>query len=247
MITDPHTAQAVHYLLEWAALAAGLLVYRAGRKRRGEPGLLTPGPFAVTVGALIGAAVGSKLSFWLDNPQLWGTLAGGPGAWLRGQSVVGGLLGGWLGVEAGKRISRISARTGDDYVAPILVGLAIGRAGCFLAGLHDGTCGLPTTLPWGVDFGDGAPRHPVQIYESLLALLTLATWPRWRTAFARTPGLAFRALLLGYLVWRVAVDTLKPVPFDCGLGLSGLQWICILAALSIAVGLARDIRSVPHA
>ena len=28
------------------------------------------------------------------------------------------------------------------------------------------TYGTPTALPWGVDFGDGVPRHPVQLYEA---------------------------------------------------------------------------------
>ena len=55
-------------------------------------------------------------------------------------------------------------------VWPIAVGLAIGRVGCFLAGLHDDTYGLPTALPWGVDFGDGTPRHPTQLYEIAVVL-----------------------------------------------------------------------------
>jgi len=38
---------------------------------------------------------------------------------------------------------------------PLAVGIAVGRIGCFLTGLDDHTYGLPTTLPWAVDFGDG--------------------------------------------------------------------------------------------
>ena len=51
-----------------------------------------------------------------------------------------------------------SPRNTSDSVSlvwPIAVGLGLGRVGCFLAGLHDDTVGLPTVLPWGVDFGDG--------------------------------------------------------------------------------------------
>jgi phosphatidylglycerol:prolipoprotein diacylglycerol transferase len=52
-----------------------------------------------------------------------------------------------------------------------MVGLAIGRIGCFL----NGCCyGKVTDLPWGVEFPEAYPpgtqRHPTQIYESLLDL-----------------------------------------------------------------------------
>jgi phosphatidylglycerol:prolipoprotein diacylglycerol transferase len=53
--------------------------------------------------------------------------------------------------------------------------------GCFFSGLTDHTHGCPTAVPWGHDFGDGVPRHPVQLYESaamagflLYALVMLA-------------------------------------------------------------------------
>jgi prolipoprotein diacylglyceryltransferase len=49
---------------------------------------------------------------------------------------------------------------------PLAVGVAVGRIGCYLAGLDDFTYGTPTALPWGHDFGDGIARHPVQLYES---------------------------------------------------------------------------------
>jgi len=124
MIKDPHTAQIVHYLFEWAALATGLFVYRSVRRKNGEPGLLAPGSFAVIVSGLLGAAAGNKLAFWAENPHLWADRAAGLGALLAGQSIVGGLLGGWAGVEIGKKISGIARRTGDDYVAPILSGLS---------------------------------------------------------------------------------------------------------------------------
>lgn len=240
VIADPQIAHVVHYLFEWVALATGLFVYKSIRRGKGEPGLMAPGGYGVIVCGLLGAALGNKWAFWLDDPRLWALHATEPGVWLAGQSVVGGLLGGWIGVEVGKRLCGVVGRTGDDYVVPILAGLVIGRAGCFLAGLHDGTCGLPTQVPWGVDFGEGVLRHPAQLYEGLLALFALVTWPRWRTAFARTPGLAFRIMMLSYLLWRIGVDRLKPVPYAYAFGLSGLQWICILGAGLISSGLMRD-------
>lgn len=117
---------------------------------------------------------------------------------------------GW-GVEVGKRIAGIASRTGDDFVAPILLGLIIGRTGCFAAGLYDGTYGVHTALPWAVDFGEG-PRHPTQLYEWLAALLALLLLPWWRRCFAHEQGLSFRVLMVAYLLWRLLIDGLKPVP-----------------------------------
>ena len=70
-----------------------------------------------------------------------------------GKTIVGGLLGGWLAVEIVKRCIGIRSRTGDLFAVPLCVGIAIGRIGCFLAGLADDTYGTPTSLPWGVNFG----------------------------------------------------------------------------------------------
>lgn len=240
MIQDEQTARVVHYFFEWAALASGLLFYRRIRKQQNAPGLLAPGRFAVLVGCLAGAALGNKAAFWLENPHLWAEHGREWGVWLSGQSVIGALLGGWLGVEVGKKIGGVASRTGDDFVRPILLGLVIGRIGCFLAGLHDGTYGLPTALPWAVDFGDGIPRHPTQLYESALALAALATWRRWQRPFVHTTGLTFRVFILAYLLWRIAVDTLKPVPHPYALGLSGLQWLCAAGAAVIILALVRD-------
>jgi phosphatidylglycerol---prolipoprotein diacylglyceryl transferase len=55
-------------------------------------------------------------------------------------------------------------------VAPLALGIAVGRWGCIFAGLPDCTFGVATTLPWGVDFGDAIRRHPVQLYESFAML-----------------------------------------------------------------------------
>src|SRR5258707_11788923 len=60
----------------------------------------------------------------------------------------------------------IALRTGARFALRLAVGIAIGRIGCFLAGLDDFTYGTPTTLPFAHDFGDGIARHPVQLYES---------------------------------------------------------------------------------
>jgi prolipoprotein diacylglyceryltransferase len=147
-----------------------------------------------------------------------------------GKTIVGGLLGGWFGVEVVKRLSGIHHRTGDPFVLPLCLGIAIGRVGCLVAGLADDTYGKPTTLPWAVNLGDGIGRHPVQVYEILfLALLAsvLSIKPNL------PEGARFRIFLGSYLAWRVAIDFLKPQPLVAGLNL--IQWSCLAGILLLAL------------
>lgn len=226
MPLDPATAHAVHALFEALAIALGVRCY-LGQRATGS----VKAPFAVLAGCLLGAAIGNKAAFWLEMPELFSRSEG----WmllLTGQSIVGGLLGGLIGVEAAKLLSGQRASTGDRFVFPLLLAIGVGRIGCFLAGLNDATYGLPTTLPWGVDFGDGLPRHPTQLYEIVFCIALAAVLARWRAPLAATPGLRFKLMLSTYLLWRLGIDTIKPVHHPWPLGLSGIQWLC-LAALSI--------------
>jgi prolipoprotein diacylglyceryltransferase len=84
-------------------------------------------------------------------------------------------------------------------------------------------------LPWGVDFGDGIPRHPTQLYDIAFALALLALLRYRRAALAAEPGLQFKLMLAAYLSWRLLIDGLKPVPYAYAFGLSGIQWVCALA------------------
>jgi len=226
LIADAATAAWVHSAFAWAGMAIGAAMWRRTLRRQPTGGALAPGNFAVLVGLLLGAAIGNKLVFLIERPDVLQALwRAGQLAW-PGQSIVGGLLGGLIGVEMAKKLTGQTRSTGDAMVLPIAIGLAIGRVGCFLAGLHDDTYGLPTALPWGVDFGDGVPRHPTQLYE-IAAVLALGTTLH-RARFA-VPGLAFKLFLSGYLLWRFGVEFFKPVPVAYPLGLSGIQWTCAVA------------------
>jgi phosphatidylglycerol---prolipoprotein diacylglyceryl transferase len=224
-------AHLIHLAFEWLAMSIGFQLYRRERKRDGGASVLHPGSYAIALGCLLGAALGNKLVFWVEFPHLLATQGYDFSAWMSGQSIVGGLLGGLLGVEIAKKLNGVTVSTGDSFLLPLIAGMAIGRVGCFLAGLHDGTYGNPTALPWAVDFGDGIGRHPTQLYDMVFVLmfgaLALLARRRWHTK----PGLAFKIYLSGYLIWRILVDAIKPVPFDYGGGLSGIQVVCLLALL----------------
>src|SRR3954464_15855117 len=120
-------------------------------------------------------------------------------------SVAGALAGGIVAVELYKLARGISGSTGAFWVGPIALGIAVGRLGCLFAGLPDETYGTATALPWAVDLGDGVPRHPVQLYESLAMLaflgLYLAALKR-RAAWTRRR--AFYLFVLFYAAQRFA-------------------------------------------
>ncbi|MBK7357260.1 prolipoprotein diacylglyceryl transferase family protein [Propionivibrio sp.] len=234
----------VHPLFEALGLFTGVQYYRILRRRTGAPGLLMGKDFGVVLGCVFGAALGNKLVFWAEFPHLLTQYWDQPVVLLAGQSMVGGLLGGLLGVELAKKLTGITRSTGDDFVFPVLLGLMIGRMGCFLAGLSDGTYGIATNLPWGIDFGDGVARHPTQLYEIVFAGLLWAWLRRMQPMLAGTPGLLFKLMLSAYLLWRLLVDFLKPVPYEFPGGLSGIQAVCILALVSYLPSVVRHWRGV---
>ncbi|MBQ0929063.1 prolipoprotein diacylglyceryl transferase [Ideonella alba] len=246
MITDLVVAHATHALFEYGGIALGVALYRRARQRSGLSALTASGSFALFTGLLLGAAIGNKGVFAIERPDLiaawW---AGGP--LVLGQSIVGGLLGGLLGIEAAKALTGQRASTGDLMVTPLIAGLVLGRVGCFLAGLHDDTYGLPTTLPWGVDQGDGVPRHPSALYEIGFLVLLGTLLHRGQARWAAVPGLRFKLFLSAYLLWRLIGDSLKPVRVEYAGGLSGIQWVCLVALMAYAPLLARAWRRHPSA
>jgi len=160
---------------------------------------------------IFGAWAGSKLLAWAEMPQHYLAIArADPAALLGGKTIVGGLLGGWAGIEFAKKFLGIAHSTGDAFVWPLAIGTAIGRLGCFFTGLDDHTYGVATTLPWGVDFGDGVMRHPTQLYESLFVLVLAAAIYFATRARALPKGARFRLYFAGYFAFRFCVEFLKP-------------------------------------
>ena len=191
----------------------------------------------VLAAAIVGGTIGSKLLAWVEDPTRTLQHITDIGLLFSGKSIVGGLVGGLIAVELAKGWIRLKTHTGDLYALPLITGMGIGRIGCFLTGLADETHGLPTSLPWGIDFGDGIPRHPTQLYEVLfLGLLALLLWRRSRRPYPT--GDLFKGFMVGYLGWRFLIDFVKPYP-AVFLGLGSIQWVCLLTVAYYAPHLPR--------
>jgi len=232
-----------HLVMELLGYTAGSQLYFFLRKRWKtvqRAALPLEANLWVIVGGVFGALAASKgLALVESLPEYhaqW-TAAHDPLVWFGGKTIVGGLLGAWAGVEIAKKVQRISHSTGDLFVFPLIIGMCLGRVGCFLTGLPDHTYGNFTTLPWAVDFGDG-PRHPTQLYEIVfLLLLGIALLLRTRRPFPN--GRLFRLFLAGYLLFRLAIEFIKPVYTPC-LGLSAIQVSCVVGLVCLGFSGLRE-------
>ena len=238
-----------HMALEVLAYGGGAQLYWALRRRAKREGLAIEAEanLWLIVGAVIGALVGSKLLAWVESIHAYWPHRGDPRMWLGGKTIVGGLLGGWMGVEIAKKRLGVRRSTGDLFVFPLMLGMAVGRVGCFLTGLDDHTYGVGTRLPWGVDFGDGVRRHPTQLYDIVfLMVLAAVLWVRSRRGWES--GRMFRWFMLGYLGWRFLVEFIKPREIVM-VNLSGIQIASLTGAVVLATLLWRkprfDSRAAP--
>jgi phosphatidylglycerol---prolipoprotein diacylglyceryl transferase len=223
-----------HLFFESLAYVTAFLLFLRLRKRQGDQ-LSDDSRWWVISAAVVGAALGSRLLGWFENIHApWYTA---------GKTIVGGLAGGLIAVEITKKRLNITSATGDLFVFPLIVGIAIGRIGCFLTGLADDTYGTATTLPWGIDFGDGIPRHPTQLYEILfLSALGLAL-----TLYSRRSHLqgdVFKLFMAGYMGWRLAIDFLKPG--ERIFGLTTIQLTCVLVLIYYMPHLVRIARTLTN-
>ena len=206
---------------ELLGYAAATLLYIRARRKSGD--LLPDGVRSTVVcAAFAGAAIGSRVVVLLQEPRAlsWRSLILLDG----GRSIVGAILGGWIAVEFVKRRYGIKTRTGDLFVTPLIVGLILGRIGCFLAGTADQTFGRATTLPWGTDFGEGFARHPLQLYEIVFLVAYLLLSRELSPALAN--GDRFRLFVFSYFSLRFALEFLQDSPRL--LGLDALQWASLV-------------------
>jgi phosphatidylglycerol---prolipoprotein diacylglyceryl transferase len=132
----------------------------------------------------------------------------------------GGVLGGVVWVLFYSRLQRLPLLPVLDVTAaPVALGHAIGRLGCFAAGC---CYGKPTSLPWGVTFTNpeatklsGTPLntalHPTQLYEAAAEFLNFALLV-WFGAKKRAPGHIVGLYFMLYGIERGAMEFLRDDP-----------------------------------
>ena len=144
------------------AILAGALVYKWKFQFPMEKTAASVGHgyfIALSLGSILGSFGLGTLNLYLS------------GEMIIGRSIIGTVLGAIITVELYKLFKGTKGSTGYIYVIPFCVLVVVGRFGCFFSGIDDHTYGTVTTMPWGMDFGDGQIRHPVQLYESFSMLL----------------------------------------------------------------------------
>jgi prolipoprotein diacylglyceryltransferase len=242
-----------HTLFEGMAYVVATAVYLCLRRHFGDS-LPTPIRWTVVAAAVAGATLGSKLLYWLEDPQATLLHRNDVAYLMGGKTIVGALVFGMMAVEIMKRYLGLEQSTGDLYALPLALGIAIGRIGCFLTGLADDTYGVATSLPWGVDFGDGIRRHPTQLYEIVFLLGLILVLVRVLVRVLRSPppsaapeaapaavfrsGDVFKFFMVAYLSFRLLSDFIKPYP-RVFLSLGAIQWACVLVLLYYARDIVR--------
>lgn len=217
----------IHLILEYLAFFIAFRYYVFLRKRSTDI-ISNSNRLSIILGAAIGALICSRIVAFLENPvftfdiSVIITL-------LNSKTIMGGLFGGLLGVEIAKKIIGEKQSSGDLFVLPIIIGIFIGRIGCFLSGINEFTYVNETTFFLGMNLGDGLNRHPIALYELVFLLfLFIFLWKLKRRDLKN--GLLFQYFMISYFVFRFFIEFLKPNIFFI-LGLSSIQILCLLCLL----------------
>jgi phosphatidylglycerol---prolipoprotein diacylglyceryl transferase len=154
--------------------------------------------------------------------------------------LIGAVIAGYLLI---KRYNLPWWKTADACAPGIAIGNFFGRQGCFAAGC---CWGKPTSLPWGVTFGEaghditgvptGIALHPTQLYESFAMLLVflLLFWLHKRKKF---DGQVILAYALLYSATRFGIEFLRNDPRGDVFGLTSLTGLSTSQLISLVVGI----------
>lgn len=184
---------------------------------------------SIILGAVIGALIGSRFIGFFENPLVQITKDNIIQV-LNTKTIMGGLFGGLLGVEISKKIIDEKQSSGDLFTFPIILGIFIGRIGCFLSGINEFTYGKTTSFFMGMDLGDGLKRHPVALYE-LMFLAGLFMFLKWLQRNRELEsGMLFKYFMILYFGFRFFIEFLKPNTFFV-VGLSTIQILCLICLL----------------
>jgi prolipoprotein diacylglyceryltransferase len=213
-----------HFVAEIVAIFIGVRYYTYLRRNTGDK-ISKQNRLIIFAAVCFGALIGSRLVGVFENPPQFFSSPGKFVYIFSNKTIIGGLLGGLLSVEIIKKKIGVTSSSGDLMVYPIILGLIIGRIGCFCEGLSDGTMGHATDLFTGIDFGDRIYRHPMPLYE-IVFLIALWIGLRSLESAGFTDGAKFKLFMISYLMFRFFIEFLKENNYVI-LSLSVLQLSCL--------------------
>ncbi|GAA0890437.1 prolipoprotein diacylglyceryl transferase [Fulvivirga kasyanovii] len=215
----------VHLILEYLAFFVAFRYYLYLRRKSSDH-LSSSTRLTIILGATLGALAGSRIMGFMENP-VFDYSVDGLIHLLNVKTIMGGLFGGLLGVEIAKWKIGEKRSSGDLFTLPIILGIFIGRIGCFLAGTNEFTYGTETSFFAAMDLGDGMLRHPIALYEILYLAIIFIVFTRLAKQDKLESGVLFQWFMLSYFGFRFLIEFIKPNIFYT-LGLSSIQWLCII-------------------
>jgi len=215
----------IHLILEYVAFFTAYRYYLQLRKKTTDP-ISSLNRLSIILGAALGAFLGSRVMGFLENPFIDISLTGFMQL-SNVKTIMGGLFGGLLGVETAKHIIHERHSSGDLFTLPIIVGIFIGRIGCFLSGTKEFTYGSATSFFTGMNLGDGVQRHPIAAYELVFLAILFVILRNLYNQGKLENGLLFKLFMLSYFSFRFFIEFIKPNVFFV-LYLSSIQWLCVV-------------------
>ncbi len=168
----------------------------------------------------VGAIIGARSLYVLQNPDLWTQPLKALAVWEGGLVSYGGMVGALVAWFLFLRYRQLPVAQMCDALAPTaLVGWAIGRIGCLLSWY--GENGKLTDVPWAFVV-DGEARHPVMLYISLGLVLSAVLVIYLEKLGWRPSATAF----IAYGTVRIVADFFRD--YDPGWLIYTSQGFCLL-------------------
>ena len=218
----------IHLILEYLAFFIAFRYYVYLRKNS-DDSISSGNRLSIILGAIVGALIGSRFMALMETAVFtftWDSLT----HILNSKTIMGGLFGGLIGVESAKKLIGENQSSGDLFTLPLILGIFIGRIGCFLSGITEFTYGSETTFFMGMDLGDGLSRHPIALYELIFLSFFFFFLKRKSKSSELENGDLFKIFMITYFGFRFFIEFIKPNIFFI-LGLSSIQWLCIVCWL----------------
>ncbi len=219
----------LHAVLEVAAYFVAFRYFLFLRKKQGDI-INQPNRIWIIIAAIFGSLLGSRIVGGLEEPPQIVKADNILFYFYFNKTVLGGFIGGLFGVELAKKIIGEKKASGDLFTYPMLLGLIIGRIGCFSMGVHEETYGTATTFFTGMDLGDGIRRHPVTLYEIGWLVILWITLVLLNKKFTLANGAKFKVFMISYCLFRFLCDFIKP-HYVLPIGISTIQLTALVGLL----------------